>query len=60
MGRLTRLLDWIDRRVDKPASRHPYSPGSEQMISSETPKATGESVRNRRTGGGLGPGRRGL
>jgi hypothetical protein len=54
MGRLARIIEWIDSRVDKPAKRKPVNPGSEQMISSETPKAWARSVRRRRGGYGRG------
>lgn len=56
MGRLSRIIAWIDRRVDKPAKRKPVNPGSEQMIDSETPDAWAKSARRR----GAGFGRRGL
>jgi hypothetical protein len=56
MGRLQRIIDWIDARVDKPAKRKPVNPGSEQMINSETPKAWAASSRRR----GAGSGRRGI
>jgi hypothetical protein len=42
MGRLTRLVDWIDSRVDRPADQSVLSgernPGSESMLATDDPE----------------------
>ncbi len=53
---LAKLIDWIDARVDKPASEHNIVPGSEKMITDEDmAKPWADGVRARRGGAGLGP-----
>jgi hypothetical protein len=51
MSRLTRIIDWIDAKVDKPADQtvltNPRG-GSERMIESENPEQAGQNVRARR------------
>jgi hypothetical protein len=51
MSRLTRLIDWIDAKVDRPADQtvltNPRG-GSERMIESEDPEQAGQTVRARR------------
>jgi hypothetical protein len=52
MGWLTRLVDRIDAKVDKPADQSVLSNprgGSERMIESSTPEQAGESVRRNRS-----------
>jgi hypothetical protein len=52
MGRLTRLLERIEAKVDKPADQSVLTDprgGSERMIESSTPEQAGESVRRNRT-----------
>ena len=52
MSRLTRIIDWIDAKVDRPADQtvltNPRG-GSERMIQSENPEQAGQNVRARRT-----------
>ena len=51
MSRLTRIIDWIDAKVDRPADQtvltNPRG-GSERMIESENPEQAGQNVRARR------------
>jgi hypothetical protein len=58
MGRLTRLVDWIDSKVDRPADQSVLSgernPGSESMLETDDPEqaqaaaGTVRRTRNRR------------
>ena len=52
MGFLSRLIDRIDAKVDRPADQSlldgDRNPGSEKMISSDTPTETAETVRRDR------------
>jgi hypothetical protein len=58
MGRLARIVDWIDSRVDRPADQSVLSgernPGSEAMLQTDDPDqaraaaGTVRRVRNRR------------
>jgi hypothetical protein len=51
MGWLTRLIDRIDAKVDKPADQSVLTNprgGSERMIESENPEEAGASVRRSR------------
>ncbi|HEX2468709.1 MAG TPA: hypothetical protein VHJ54_10935 [Solirubrobacterales bacterium] len=55
MGRLGRLIDWIDAKVDRPADqsvlRGERNPGSEAMIATDDPdqaQAAAETVRRTR------------
>ena len=52
MGFLGRLIDRIDAKVDRPADQSlldaDRNPGSEKMISSDTPTETAETVRRDR------------
>jgi hypothetical protein len=51
--RLARLVDRIDKRIDKPArTRGTFTSGSEQMIDGDVPSAWGRSTSNRRSGYG--------
>ena len=52
MGWLTRLVDRIDAKIDKPADQTVLDDpggGSERIIGSDTPEETARSVRNSRT-----------
>lgn len=53
-GWVGKRLDRIDERIDKPAQDHgTYLQGSEAMVDNEdTPKATGEAIRNKHSGFG--------
>jgi hypothetical protein len=53
-GRIARIVDWIDSKIDKPAKRKPVNPGSEQMIDSDMGREWARSVRNRRRAGNRG------
>jgi hypothetical protein len=55
MGRLARLVDWIDSKVDRPADQSVLSgernPGSETMLATDDPEqaqAAGGTVRRTR------------
>jgi hypothetical protein len=53
MSWLTRLVDRIDARVDRPADQsvltHSDRDGSERMIDSSTPEQAGATVRDNRS-----------
>jgi hypothetical protein len=54
-GRIGRVLDRIDERIDKPAkSGGTFSQGSEQMIDDELASEKGRAVSNKRSGFGRG------
>jgi hypothetical protein len=55
MGRLARLVDWIDSKVDRPADQSVLSgernPGSESMLATDAPEqaqAAADAVRRTR------------
>jgi hypothetical protein len=55
MKSIGRMLDRMDKRIDKPANAHgTFLQGSEQMIDSDTPEESGRAVSNKHSGFGRG------
>lgn len=53
LDRIGAVLDRVDERIDKPAKDHgTFLQGSETMIDGETPRESGRSVTNKRSGFG--------